>query len=513
MSSSRGKPLTIVTTIGWLILGVALSIVALQRPLFEENQNTKFLHAAAANGYGFLSHDWMANTLDPLPAFTLLIETLFRLHSLQIVYVLFPILLAILLWSLTSISNRLFGIKHHTAALALFLGLLFVEEKNMQLGFGTQYLIGHYFQPCVFGVLIILGIERFLAGARIWASLAIAVGAAFHPAYMPAALLIQGSFTALTIYRDKKINRDALLPLMLFIGLSAPLLIRYKLLFAYSTPDIGREAMSILSTQRIATHTKVSHWINYEDYISMAIIVISMGIVRKSPLFWIMLPLAAVIAVTVPLLYFVSWPSLEVLTPWRTSVILLPLAYTILAGKLSASLMPLMERKPLARQILLLVGCIGVIAPVMAHLPAQASALFATKESPEEKLMNFARHHSTADDLWLIPTRDGKFDPFRLETGAPIFINLKTHPYKDREILEWYRRNRKAEAFYKNEATSSGPELLRALHANYGITHAIIDRNVPESLYTDLHICWKDQRYMIVGFETTEPSKRIEHHL
>lgn len=500
ISTSRKTAGTIITGIGWFILGIALSIVALQRPLFEENQNTKFLHAAAETGYGFLSHDWVAHTIDPLPAFTMLIEALFRLHAIQLVYLLFPVMLAILLWSLTGIANRLFGIRRHAAAVALFLGLLFVEEKNMQLGFGTQYLIGHYFQPCVFGVLIILGIERFLAGARMWASVALAVGAAFHPAYMPAALLIQGSFTGLIIYRDKKISRDALLPLLLFIGLSAPLVIRYKLLFAYTTPQIGHEAMTILSTQRISTHTKVRHWLNYEDYIGMAIIVISMVMVRKSPLFWIMLPLAALIAVTVPLLYFISWPSLEVLTPWRTSVILLPLAYTILAGTFAASLMGLMERKPLARTLLLALGCIGVIAPVVAHIPAQASALLTPQKSPEMEAIRFARSHSTPSELWLIPTRDGLFDSFRLESGSPIFINWKSHPYKDREILEWYHRNKEAEAFYQNEANPKGPELLEAMHAKYGITHAVIDRNVPKSLYADMHICWKDERYIIVGF-------------
>ncbi len=98
ISTSRKTAGTIITGIGWFILGIALSIVALQRPLFEENQNTKFLHAAAETGYGFLSHDWVAHTIDPLPAFTMLIETLFRLHAIQLVYLLFPVMLAILLW-------------------------------------------------------------------------------------------------------------------------------------------------------------------------------------------------------------------------------------------------------------------------------------------------------------------------------------------------------------------------------------------------------------------------------
>lgn len=89
----------------------------------------------------------------------------------------------------------------------LFLVVLFLEYKNIQLGFGTQYLLGHYFQPCVFGVFIQLSIERFLAGKSLWASAWLALAAAFHPACIPSTLLIQGSYTAVTLYRQKKNNR------------------------------------------------------------------------------------------------------------------------------------------------------------------------------------------------------------------------------------------------------------------------------------------------------------------
>lgn len=499
MNNSRHKYIKIVTTLGWIALGTAWSIVALQLPFFEENQNTKFLHAAAETGYGFLSHDWMANTIDPLPAFTFLIGSLFRLHSVQMIYLMFPALLAILLWSLSAIADRLYGIRSNTAAMALFLAFLFIEEKNMQLGFGTQYLIGHYLQPCVFGVFIILAIERFLAGSRLWASASLALAAAFHPAYMPSALLIQGSFTALTIYQEKRISRDALIPLFFFIVLSAPLVIRYKLLFAYTTPEMGVKAMQILSTQRISTHTNVRSWLNYEDYIGMGLIMLSMVMTRKSPLFWIMLPLALLIAVTVPLLYFISWPSLEVLTPWRTSAILLPLAYTILAGWFAAKLMPLANRYRMAGYLMFTIGCAGVAMPVIRHLPEQLSLLKNGKQVAASPVTEFARKHSNQHDLWLVPTRDNQFDSFRLTSGSPVLINWKTHPYKDVEILEWYRRNKDAESFYQNEAGPSGAAILRKLHFKYGVTHAIVDGNVPETHYAGMHICWKGPGYMVIG--------------
>lgn len=499
MPQPRKRPITIVTPAIWLALGMVWSVAALQYPLFNENQNTKFLHAASKTGYGFLAHDWMAGTIDPLPAFTLLIETLFRLHGIWLVYLLFPALVAILIWSLTSIADRLYGIRRKLAAVALFLGVLFIEQKNLQLGFGTQYLIGHYFQPCVFGVLILLAIERFLAEARLQASALLAVAAAFHPAYMPAALLIQGSFTALTLFQDKRITMASVMPLLLFVALSAPLVIRYKLLFGFTTPQIGAEAMSILSNQRISTHTKVRNWLNLEDYVGMAIIVLSMIMVRKSRLFWIMAPLAAVIAVSVPLLYFIYWPSLEVLTPWRTSVILLPLAYTILASWFASRFIPLMERNRLVSNFLFAVGCICITLPALMHLKAQANLLTNPANTPESAVIRFARTHSVQQDIWLIPTRDGLFDSFRLETGSPILANWKTHPYKDSEIIEWYRRNKAAESFYEQAGTATGPALLRELGKKYGITHAVVRSDVPTKLYTGIKVCWQDTHYKVFG--------------
>lgn len=482
----------------WMLLGVAGSIVALQDPLFSENQNTKFLHAAAKTGYRLLGDDWMANTIDPLPMFSALVEALFRFGAIKAAYLLFPLLIAIFIFSLVSIADRLYGIRKSGAALAIFLGIVFVEFKNLQLGFGTQYLIGHYLQPCVFGVFITLAVERHLSGARMWASAFLALAAAFHPAYMPSALLIQGSFTLLDIIREKRVDLQVVAPLMLFIALSAPLVVRYKLLFAWTTPETGTEAMRLLSTERIAVHTKVRSWLNYEDYANMALIVVSMAMARKTPLFWIMLPLAGVIAVTVPLLYFVSWPSLEVLTPWRTSVILLPLAWTVIAGRVAALAMRGAERSRIAGYALLAIGTIAVAVPVVQHMREQVHSLFETGTGSDNAVMDWAGAHASKGDLWLVPNRTNAFERFRMRSGVPILVNWKTHPYKDTEILEWYRRNKAAEAFYRQAATPEGPALLLGLARTYGITFAVLPQPVPSGLYDGMPIVMQNESWAVV---------------
>ena len=488
---------------GWLLLGILYSIDLVQHPLYTENQNTKFLHAAATTGQGFLEHDWMANTLDPLPLFSFLAESLYRMGAIELVYILFALLAAVFLYAMTGIADHLFGLKRHTAGVLLFLAVLFLEYKNIQLGFGTQYLLGHYFQPCVFGVFILLSIERFLAGKPFWASAWLALAAAFHPAYMPSALLIQGSYTAVTLFRQKKITGDALLPLLLFIMLSSPLVIRYKLLFAPTSPAIAAEALKILSEQRIAVHTKVSNWLNYEDYIGMALIAISMVAARKSALFWVMLPLAGLILVTVPFLYFYSWPELEVLTPWRTSVVLLPLAWAILGGWLIVKMFPLFEKQRFAVLAATSAAVATIAITTGLHLPVQLNSFSGYGKAPEIAVMTFARRHTVSGDLWLVPTRKTEFEKVRMQGGIPVLVNWKTHPYKDHEIIEWYRRNLLAESFYRQACKTESALTLRKLAGLYGVNHVILEAETPLRACPEAKVIFRDSRYVALELPRT----------
>src|SRR5436309_13096901 len=64
------------------LLGTILfALVYCQAPLYYSNQNQYFLHGLAQAGEGLLDEDWLANTRDPTPVFSGLVElTARRLH-------------------------------------------------------------------------------------------------------------------------------------------------------------------------------------------------------------------------------------------------------------------------------------------------------------------------------------------------------------------------------------------------------------------------------------------------
>jgi len=74
---------------------------------------------------------------------------------------------------------------------------------------------------------------------------------------------------------------------------------------------------------------------------------------------------------------------------------------------------------------------------------------FAAAESEKElPVMNYVKAHKESGDLYLIPVEMQKF---RLYSGAAVFVDWKTHPYKDKEILEWHQRLKIAERIYKGK--------------------------------------------------------------
>jgi hypothetical protein len=55
-------------------------------------------------------------------------------------------------------------------------------------------------------------------------------------------------------------------------------------------------------------------------------------------------------------------------------------------------------------------------------------------------------------------------------------INWKSHPYKDTDLLEWYRRVETAQAFYEAESNDqeTACQLLEEIEREYGVTHVVV---------------------------------------
>ena len=65
-------------------------------------------------------------------------------------------------------------------------------------------------------------------------------------------------------------------------------------------------------------------------------------------------------------------------------------------------------------------------------------------------------------------------EDFRLVTGAPIFVDCKSIPYRDVDVLEWYQRFSLTDLFYQNADCSKLPALCER-----GITHVVLPVDFP----------------------------------
>lgn len=487
----------------WLFLGLLYTVNMVQEPLFSSNQNTKYLHGAAAAGYRFLQDDWQSLTADPLPLFSMVVEWLYRLNAVWLSYILFSLLVSVFLYTLVKIAVIHFPLNRTRTGTALLLALLFIEYKNVQTGVASQYLLGNYLQPCVFGVFLLLSLVRFLKEDQLTAAALLAVSAAFHPAYLPMAVLMQTSYTGIEIIERKKRTPAVLLAPGLFAILSLPLLVRHMLIFAPSSPELEAASINILSNIRIPHHTLVQAWFTSEDATGIALYAGALLTVRKSPLFRVMALLFSVAVLSIIVLFFVKNAELAFLTPWRTSVVLAPLSWTLLGAWLIGRAVPFLESHHKADRVIQVLSILVILISTVIHIPQQKNILDVYRHGREMQLMNFVKTRAGTEDLYLVPPRNGDFEKFRLETGVPMLVNWKTHPYKDREVVEWYERIRMADDFYGPGTGQEKIDRLKKLAARYRITHVVTDTGMNVTDASWLKEIYRDGVYKVLELSQT----------
>ena len=120
----------------------------------------------------------------------------------------------------------------------------------------------------------------------------------------------------------------------------------------------------------------------------------------------------------------------------------------------------------------------------------------------EDALYAFVRKTAKAGDVYLLPVQfpavgtgrgavSNTFTPpprpkpesnqipvdllrFRLHTGTPIYVDFKSVPYADAEVLEWYRRMRQVQEWYTSPDWDS--LAVRESLRREGITHVVAPR-------------------------------------
>ncbi len=496
---------------GFLLLCAVAAVIYTQPPLYYSNQNQYFLHGLARAGEGLLREDWLAGTPDPTPVFSAGVAFTARNLYPWLFYGYYAILLGAYMASMLAIFAHVVGEDIVRRRWPIFLsGLLLIHSALLrwasyrwlgldypwyfQAGVANQYLLGAGLQPSVFGVLLVAAIALFVRGRPFLAATCIGLVATLHSTYLLAGGLLTIGFLAVLVGR-KEFWRGAFiggLALVLVLPVTAYVLRT----FAPTTVDAFRGAQNILVTIRIPHHCQPRLWLDPIAVLQIGWIVLAMVLVRRTALAGVLGVTLALSAVLTGVQVVTGNDTLALLFPWRISAVLVPVATTVVLAKLVGYL-PLNAERISVR---------AVLGTVVAGLATAGVWIMATGQgyqtNPNELgVLEFVRQTKRPGEVYFIPVKVPKltqttrgslssdFKPlpgklqddrlipvelqrFRLPTGAPLYVDFKSIPYADIDVLEWSQRISKAEEI-QNDLLTGREEKAIALLRREGVTHLV----------------------------------------
>jgi uncharacterized protein DUF6798 len=499
------------TAFEYVVTAIAFVVAYGQAPLYYSNQNQYFLHGLANAGVGRLSDDWLARTLDPTPVFSALVSATARYLQPWMFQIYMAAMMGIYAISLLSIFDTLAGdaaprrrlafaallVLTHSAAARWASYQLFDKDYPwfLQAGLAGQYVLGSMLQPSVFGVLMVGGVALFMRGRALAAIIVTVSATIFHPTYLlPAAILTLGFMASLAASGE---YRRAIAVGVVALVIALPPAVYAMTTFGPTTDETFAEAQSILANFRIPHHTQPRLWFDGVAAVQILWVLLAIVLARGNSLF----PLLVTAFLCAAALTFVQMATkstgLALLFPWRVSAVLVPVATAIVLARLILALgsaLTGLGMRVAAGVLMALLEVVGVWSSFGRH---------AFSMPPEElPVMEFVRQTDAPGDVYFVPvtvpdltkqTRgslssdfkplpqkrtDAQIIPldlqrFRLHTGAPIYIDFKSVPYKDVEVIEWRNRVRVAEEVEHDIIVGETEKALAILRA-HGVTHLVL---------------------------------------
>lgn len=470
--------------IGWIIWGALFAAAYSQAPLYTSNQNQYFLHGLARAGLGDLRTDWLVNTLDPTPVFSLLVEWTYRLIPWpELFYGYYAVLLGAYLYGLYQVVNKLFDLDGSKLRGLLFLcSAIFVHSAGLRFGLSRllgdnwtyvledgvadQRLLGSVLQPSAFGVFLLLSVAAFLNHRLLAAAILAALAAVFHPTYLFSAGIFTAVYLLLAWRTDRSLRR--VLPAGLAaLGMAVPVLVYTYVVFAGGEPEAAAQARHILVTYRIPHHAVIGWWLDGTVAFKALIVLAALWLARRTALFPILFSTAAA-AVAFTALQSVSGnEALALLFPWRITVFVVPLSSSVLLGwgvsRLESArlmLLPVVHTAVVAGALILAAAAVTV-GLLRFRLDLQRKAA-----DPERLVQAYVASSRRPGEVYLTPV---KMQDFRLASGAAVYVDFKSIPYNSLDVLEWRARIRLADAIYASPTC----ELLYQATASGKVSHLV----------------------------------------
>ena len=494
---------------GFLAWTTLFALSTTQAPRYYSNQNQYLLHGLAAVGDGNLGDDWLANTVSPTPVFDALVTLTARHLGEGLFPVYYALLQGLYFVSLLGIATRVAGDRLTPRTRWLVAALLFLAHAAAlrwasfavfgwdypcyaQGWLAAQYVLGPVFQPSAFGVFLLVALHQFLRGRPFVAVTCAAFAVTLHPTYAISAGLIALGIVA-TLAREGRLGRASACA-ALFAALVLPIVVYVRYAFAAS-PELGPVAESLLVNVRIPHHAIPAVWFDAVTALQLVWILVGVTLTRGARLYLLLLTLAAGSGLLTVAQIVTGSDALALLFPWRSSVILIPIATAVILTRLVALAGRRLDHPRTVRlSVQQIAGCALIGAGLM--LTRQGYAI----RQNEAGVLDYVRAHKRPGDVYLLPVElpkpparwsgslssdfkpaaaprlDGRvippdFQRFRLVTRAAVFMDFKAIPYRDAEVLEWHRR-----LLFNRAATESrdwdGDGTFAAAVAE-GITHVV----------------------------------------
>ena len=462
-------------------------------------------------GEGYLDQDWLANTLDPTPLFSGLVYLTFHFFThTAIFYIYYALLMGIYIYSLLGITSSLFALRRSPLQTLLYLALLitlhsaalrFTLSQSLGTNWGyvledgvaDQRLLGPVFQPSSFGVLLVLSIYLFLRQRPYLAVLVAALAATFHPTYLLSAASLTLSYMLVTFQEDRRLVKPILLGLVALLAVS-PILYYVYANFGSTPAETSAKAQDILVRFRIPHHAVIRQWFDLTVVVKLLLVAAGLYITRKNRLFLILLvPLC--ISTGLTLVQLISGSNaLALLFPWRNTTYLVPLSSALILAWIVFSLTDRYATWFVRRQTAVVVASLALISAVVIIGILRIRLDFSRQPAADDRpAMAFAAGEAASGQVYLTPI---DMQDFRLFTGLPVYVDFKSIPYRDADVLEWRRRLRLADRFYDRGSC----EIIEYVIAE-GVTHAIMSPEAPGADCPQLHQVYKDDNYAVYRLE------------
>jgi hypothetical protein len=504
---------------GFIVLAALFAIAYAQSPLYTSNQNQYFLHGFSAAGYGYLAQDWLANTQDPTPLFSKLVELTIRYFKWEyLFYGYYALMMGVYLSSLYAIADLFFLLRTSRLKSLLFISLFITIHSAgfrfalsrwlginwtfvFEDGVADQRMLGPVFQPSVFGVLLALSLYLQLSGRSYTAVLVAAIGVAFHPTYLLGAAMLILSYGIADWMIDRRVGRPIRYGLVAFL-LVSPTLIYVSTAFLGSSPQVAAQAREILVQDRIPHHALISQWLDATVVFKISLVCAAYYLAARlkpasgqtpvSNRLAIILMSSSVIAVFLTAVQaFTGNNALALVFPWRISILLVPLSTTLLLAFIVDRFTRfLATQSTTLRHMINLASTVVIFLSVLVGGIRFMLDIQRRQATPERALESFIYAHKSPGEIYLIPV---KMQDFRLETGSPAYVDFKSIPYRDADVLEWRRRLRLADKFY----SSYDCALLDQLSRQEGITHVVLPAETPHPICPSIDVTYQDDAYIL----------------